>query len=87
MAKENPKRITQMRKLETCHCLLWLLNHNFSPVSFSLDNPNTIYYLEVALPIFPYFFLYNEMAYLPLYPKVYNFSYKVWKIIYMPTLK
>ena len=26
----------------------WLLNYNFSPVSCSLDNSNTIYYLEVT---------------------------------------
>ena len=37
----------------------WLLNYNFSPVSCSLDNSNTIYYLELLkLFIFlPHFFL------------------------------
>ena len=38
---------------------IWLLNYNFSPVSCSLDNSNTIYYLELLkLFIFlPHFFL------------------------------
>ena len=29
----------------------WLLNYNFSPVSCSLDNSNTIYYLEVTVAV------------------------------------
>ena len=93
MAKENPKRILIPNK--SLHHLITnaqitdmslFVMATKPPVGFSLDKPNTIYYLEVALPIFPYSF-YHEMAYLPLYPNVYNFSFKVWKIIYMPTLK
>ena len=53
--------------------LLRLLNYNSSPVIFSLDNSNTIYYLEVALHIFSYS-VYHEMAYLPLPP--FSISYR-----------
>ena len=65
---------------------LWLLNYNFPPFSCSLDNSNTIFYLEVALKFFLTRF-YHEMAYLLHSLITIKFSNTLQKKQSIPTLK